>query len=470
MDAVFNVAQMVFWVLLAIMILVFVHELGHYLAAKFFGMRVTRFSVGFPPKVVGKQIGETEYVLGATPLGGYVKIEGMVDESMDTDFVGKEPEPWEFRAKPVWQRIIVIVAGVVFNIILAAVIFAGLRMTYGDVYVPAENIESIYVAEGSLAYDMGLRTGDRLIAVAGEPLERYEDFSSIENLMADEYTVTVLREGREQTFIGPDDLMTQLTRAEGDLGVSALPALVGGVVTETAAEEAGLQPGDRITAIAGEPVRFWTELTTRLQATEGQAVSIRFERPDSLGTIADASGLAAVGAGEGTTVYESTVAPRFDEGTERYMLGVAPPTQPMILAEYGIERREFGFFEALGAGVTETWTRTGAIATSLQRVFTGRDNFRENVGGPIMIAQVTKEAAEMGARYFWNIVAMLSITLAIMNILPIPALDGGHLIFLIYEGITRREPSIKVRMALQQIGMIILLVFMVFLIFNDILR
>lgn len=469
MDAVLNIGAAIFWVVLAIMILVFVHEMGHFLAAKLFGMRVSKFSVGFPPKIIGKQIGETEYVVGALPLGGYVKIEGMVDESMDTDFIDKDPEPWEFRAKPVWQRIIVIVAGVVFNIILAAVIFAGLRMSYGDVYVPAENVAAVYVSEGSPAYEMGLRTGDRLIAVAGNRLERYDDFASIQNLMADPFTITVERDGREQQFTGPEDLMTQITRAEG-LGIDAQPALVGNVVSESAAAEAGLQAGDRITAIGGQPVQFWEQMTRLLQEAGEGPVSLRFERPDSLGTVA-ASGVAVVGPGSrASTLYEAPIAPRYDEDRDAYLLGVYPATQPMIAAEFGVERKSFGPLEAVGAGVTETWTRTGAIATSLKRVFTGRDNFRENVGGPIMIAQVTSRAAQLGAQYFWDLVAMLSITLAIMNILPIPALDGGHLIFLIYEGITRREPSIKVRMALQQVGMVILLLFMVFLVFNDILR
>ena len=158
----------VFWVLVAITILVFVHEMGHFLAAKLFNMKVERFSVGFPPKVFGKQIGETEYVIGATPLGGYVRIAGMVDESLDTDNLHSEPGPREFRAKPVWQRIVVITAGVIFNILLAVAIFAGLKLAYGETYVPAENVEAVYVEDGSIAHEMGLRTGDRLVAVVAE--------------------------------------------------------------------------------------------------------------------------------------------------------------------------------------------------------------------------------------------------------------------------------------------------------------
>src|SRR5690554_6908989 len=149
--------------------------MGHFLFAKLFKMRVERFSVGFPPKLFGKKIGETEYVVGATPLGGYVKISGMVDESMDAEFASSEPEPWEFRAKPIWQRIVVITAGVIFNILLAFVIFAGLKAAYGDEYVPADRIDAVYVSENSIAHEMGLRTGDRIVAVSGRELERYDD-------------------------------------------------------------------------------------------------------------------------------------------------------------------------------------------------------------------------------------------------------------------------------------------------------
>ena len=184
MEALTEILSYAFWVLLAITILVFVHEMGHFLFAKLFNMRVDRFSVGFPPKIFGKKIGETEYVIGATPLGGYVKIAGMVDESMDTDFTGSEPEPWEFRSKPVWQRIVVITAGVIFNVLLACIIFIGLKYVYGESYIPAENVRSVYVAEGSLAYEMGLRTGDRIVEVSGNEPERFSDLLDVQALLA----------------------------------------------------------------------------------------------------------------------------------------------------------------------------------------------------------------------------------------------------------------------------------------------
>lgn len=468
MESIVEILSYIFWVILAITILVFVHEMGHFLFAKLFKMRVDRFSVGFPPKLFAKQIGETEYVIGATPLGGYVKIAGMIDESMDTDFVDTEPEPWEFRAKPVWQRVIVIAAGVVFNVLLAFVIFTGLKMAYGDTYIPAENVSGIYVEEGSIAHQIGLRTGDRLVAVSGKEIVDFRDHSSVESLISDPLTLTAERDGELVTLQGPDDIFTQLNRADGNLGIGYEPSIIGRVIEGSPADSVGIQPGDRITAIGGTPVRFWEEMTGRIQMSEGGPILVQWQRPDSLAND-DGSRIAQVVEHiSNATVYEAAVKPVPEDG--RYMLGVGGPTYEILAEEFGFEQRRYSPMQAVAVGLEETWVNTSAIAISLTRVFTGQENFRENVGGPIMIAQVTKQAADLGARFFWNIVAILSITLAIINILPIPVLDGGHLVFLLYEGITRREPSIRFRMITQQVGMLLLLAFMTFVIFNDILR
>ncbi len=483
MESVLEILSYVFWVVLAITILVFVHEMGHFLFAKLFKMRVDRFSIGFPPKIFGKKIGETEYVIGATPLGGYVKIAGMVDESMDTDFLESEPQEWEFRSKPVWQRMIVISAGVVFNVLLAFVIFTGLKLAYGDAYIPAENVESVYVADTSIAHRMGLRTGDRILAVSGRKLQEFDDIQSMESLISDPLTITVLRDGDTMTFQGPADIFTQLNRSGGTLGIHFEPSIISGVVKDSPAESAGLVARDRILELDGKPVRFWAEMTGIIQATEGRPIAIRWFRADSLlGEERDTDGIVA---GEDDTplvagrailveerpdgrVYEAVVTPEYRDGT--YVVGIYPPTADILQQEFGIVRREYGPIRAIASGLEETWINTKAIAVSLGRVFTGQENFRENVGGPVMIAQVTKQAAEAGAMFFWNIVALLSITLAIINILPIPVLDGGHLAFLIYEGIVRREPSLRLRMIMQQVGMVLLLAFMTFVIVNDILK
>ncbi|MDZ4701193.1 MAG: RIP metalloprotease RseP [Rhodothermales bacterium] len=473
MEVVLSILSSIFWVLIAITILVFVHEMGHFLTAKWFKMRVDKFSVGFPPKIFSRQIGETEYVLGATPLGGYVKIAGMVDESMDTEFANSEPQPWEFRSKPVWQRIIVITAGVFFNVVLAVIIFSCLKFFYGEPYIPADRVEQVHVATGSPAHVMGLRTGDRVVSVSGKKLERFHDLDAIESILADPMTVTVLREGQELTFQGPDDIMTQLGRARpAGFGVTFTPSIIGGVSSGWSAAEAGLQPFDRVVGMGDEPVNFWAQMTELIQSSQGDSVLLRWSRPDSLfdASVDMPATTALLRHENGFRLYEAKIAPRLDDGDSKYKLGVFAPSYDVIAAAYGRVYEHFGLFGAINAGMRETWINASAIVTSLQRVFSGREDLRENLGGPVMVAKVTRQAAEAGAYYFWQIVAVLSITLAIMNILPIPVLDGGHLVFLIYEGITRREPSLKVRMWLQQIGMILLLLFMTFLVFNDILR
>lgn len=472
MELLLSILTYGFWILLAITILVFVHELGHFLTAKMFGMRVERFSIGFPPTLFGKKWGGTEYVIGATPLGGYVKISGMIDESLDEHEEEVEPEPWEFRAKPVWQRIVVITAGVVFNVALAAIVFAGLKIAYGESFVPADQVESVYVQEGSIAYDMGIRTGDQILAVSGREIERAGDLQDIDALLADPFTVTVDRDGEQMTFEGPRDIMTQLARADGQLGYDYTPSIVGGVQPDSPADQAGLRGGDRIVEFSGEPVRFWLEMTERVQATEGEEAVVQWRRPDTLATDPDdlPEGVRFVGEANGDRLYEASITPEYDDSEERYLLGIRGPTSALLQQEFGQRTISYGLVSGLRAGAEETWTLTENIAVSLQRIFVGRDSLRDNLGGPVAVGQVVGEAAAVSPEAFWRIVAILSITLAIVNILPIPALDGGHLLFLLYEAITRRKPSVRVRMAAQQIGMILLIGFMAFLIFNDIMR
>ncbi len=470
MDLILTILSYIFWVGLALGILVFIHELGHFLAAKLFKMRVDQFSIGFPPRILSKTVGETEYRIGAIPLGGYVKIAGMIDESMDTDFVDEEPQPYEFRAKPVWQRIVVITAGVIFNLILAFAIFIGIKWGYGETYIPAENVESIYVADGSLAADIGMRTGDRIVAINGEPTEAFDPTGGLGALSADRATFTVERDGREVTLTAPEDYASRLNAAKGDVGVDLLPALIGGVASDGPAGQAGLQPGDQILAINGEPVGFWRQLSALVQRTGSAPITVRWARPDSL---ADADfALAPVERRGEAAIYEAEVTPELtnDQGGERYIVGVLAPTGEQLQALFGVRHKDFSFPEAVVAGSAETVSWVGLYGQLIGRLFTGKDDVRESVGGPVMIAKATKQAADQGMQQFWFIVAMLSIALAVFNILPIPVLDGGHLVFLIYEGITRREPSVKFRMVVQQVGFVLLLAFMAFVIFNDFTR
>lgn len=428
---------------LALLILVFFHELGHFLAAKFFGMRVERFSLGFPPRIWGFKKGDTDYCIGATPLGGYVKISGMIDESMDTDHLDEEPKPWEFRSKPVWQRIIVITAGVIFNMLLAGVIYAGLAFTEGDTKVPLENVEGIYVAEGSLAEQIGFRTGDRFLSVNGEDVTYFQELVSPTQLTRSDVYYTVLREGEPTRVALPDSVLNDMG-SEGFISLqNAMPSEVGSVQDGSPADTAGLRREDRITAVNGEPIGYWVELVEAIEANAGDTLTLEVDR-----------------SGEWLTFR---LLPR-DNNT----IGIASELPSEV---FGVQRFEYGLGESFQVGVERTSETFTGIVQGFAKLFSGDISVRENLGGPVAIANVTREATDLGGVVgFWNITAFLSVTLAIMNILPIPVLDGGHLMFLFYEGITRREPSARVRMILQQIGFIIIIALFIYVTFNDILR
>jgi regulator of sigma E protease len=458
MHTILNALSYILPVVLALGILVFVHELGHFLTAKLFKMRVEQFSIGFPPKIASKVIGETEYRIGATPLGGYVKISGMVDESMDADFATRAPEPWEFRSKPVWQRMIVISAGVIFNLLLAALIFIGLKYAYGEDYVPADRVPAIYVEQGSVAYRIGFRTGDRVWAVNGKNIERFDEILGLRSLAADQATFTVERHGEVHVLTAPEDLVTQLTRDRGSgifgAGIYGEPYVqVLSVNQGSAAEQAGLKRGDKVLLVDGYPVRISSELINAIQGSDGKTLELTVSRP----------------AEDGTERLVLSVQPEMTDG--EYRLGIGVVTRDLTFDNPKIyEHKPYGVGGAIVAGFKSAWESTVATVQSFKKLATGKESLRENLGGPVVIGKVTKEALDRGWEQFWFIVAMLSITLAFINILPIPALDGGHLVFLLYEGVTRKEPPLRLRLAVQQIGMVLILSLMAFLIVNDIMR
>lgn len=423
-------------------ILVFFHELGHFLAAKFFGMRVERFSIGFPPRIWGFQKGETDYCIGATPLGGYVKISGMIDESMDTEYLDKDPEPWEFRSKPVWQRIVVITAGVIFNMILAVFIFAGLGMATGDFRIPVESINGIYVEDDSYAAQVGFQTGDELIAVNNQQVKYFEEFFAPTRLTAAELSYTVLRDGEKVKVNMPAGYLDKI-KDEGFISpYSILPSQISRVVEGSPAEKAGLKAGDKIIAVNGQPINYWMGLVEEIENAE-QALFLKIKRNGS--------------------IIEAKVTPA-EDGT----IGIFSPAAQDV---FQVQQVTISFFEAIPYGIEKTKETFISIVQGFKKLFSGDISVRENLGGPVAIANIAEQATESrGWTGFWHITALLSVTLAIMNILPIPALDGGHLMFLIYEGITRKEPSEKVRMALQQIGFVLLIGLIILVTFNDILR
>ena len=427
----------------ALFLLVTVHELGHYLAAKLFGMRVDRFSIGFPPNLFSYRKGETEYVIGATPLGGYVKIAGMIDETMDTEFMSQEPAEDEFRSKPVWQRMIVMLAGVIFNVLLAVLIYTLVTFSYGEEVIPIRSVPGMYVEPGSLAADIGLQTGDRLIGINGEKVQTFNELFSPTSLTQRDVSFLVERNGVELSLSAPADFLDRIND-EGFLDPSyVIPSVISSILPGSPAEAAGFEAGDRVISIDGNEVAYWNQLVSRIQSAEGELL-IRVER--------------------GIQVLALEVTPDPADGK----IGIAPPLPRDV---FDIEQVDYSLPEsAVFAAQKSGETMTG-IVQGLGKMIRGEISVRNNLGGPVAIANVTREATEnRGWLGFWEITAFLSITLAIMNMLPIPALDGGHVLFLAYEGITRREPSPKVRMGLQQIGFILLVTLIILVTFNDILR
>lgn len=332
-------------------LLIFVHELGHFITAKMVGIRVERFSLGFPPRMIGKKVGDTDYCLSWLPLGGYVKMSGMIDESMDVTIKGA---PWEFQSKPIWQRVFVISAGPFMNILTAIVIY------------------------GMIVYFNGI----------GEPVG----------------------------------------------------TTVGEVLSGKPAETIGLQPGDVITSVDQQPVETWEELTKIIHSHPGVELEIKWVRD-----------------GE---EFTSVVTPELQPQSNIGLIGIGSK----------IQYRDAGFFEAIGYGFNISFRIVKLIGASIKLIITGQESIKSALGGPIIIAKMAGESAKMGLQSLFEFTAFISLNLGLLNILPFPVLDGGHLVFLGIEAIRRKPLSIKTRLAVQKVGMALLLALMVFIIINDIRR
>ncbi len=443
MDWIFSISTTLVIFIAAIFILVTIHELGHFIAAKFFKMRVNKFSIGFPPKILSFKKGETEYVLGATPLGGYVSIAGMIDESMDDEFIDEEPKEDEFRSKPVWQRMIVITAGVIFNVILAVIIYAGIAFSYGEDVIPIDAVGGIYVSEESVAHEIGFRTGDQIIGINGERVDYFNDIFNPASITGRDLSFMIIREGEVQNISTPTDFLDRIGQ-QGFLNQSnALPSQISMVLEDSPAEKAGLRDGDTVIAVDGEEIGYWIQLVDKIQDAEAPL------------------NLTILRNGE---TMNLTVAP----DSETNLIGIAPPNAREV---FDVKTLNYNLAQSVGQGFQKSEDTFFGIIQGIGKMFSGDISVRQNLGGPVAIANVTKQATDTrGILGFWEITAFLSITLAIMNMLPIPALDGGHFMFLVYEGITRREPSAKVRMGLQQLGFLFLIGLIILVTFNDILR
>lgn len=430
MDVMISVAQLV----LSLSFLVAVHEFGHLLAAKYFGMRVEQFSIGFPPKLWSFRKGETEYAISAIPLGGYVKISGMIDESLDTEAMKEAPKPWEFRSKPAWQRLIVMLGGIAVNVMVGILIFIGLTYFLGDIYLSKDDINRAGKVEiGAMAEKLGFQDGDKIVKINGEDFFDYLDILRPENLIASNASFTVDRGGQMVNIPLPDDFIEGFKK-DSDFIRFRLPAEVGEISPGSIAEKVGLQYGDKVIEVQGRKIEYWDDVTKAIKESESDTVNFAVMR-------------------DGQVL-------RFEEElTENRLIGFSPKAQVAV---------EYSLLKSVGVGAKEAFTTLYTQIMAFGKIFRGELSFQKNISGPIGMAQIYGPTWDWSR--FWTITGLLSLMLAFMNLLPIPALDGGHVMFLSFEMISGRKPSDKFLETAQKVGMVFLLALMVFIFANDIIK
>ncbi|HRX23777.1 MAG TPA: RIP metalloprotease RseP [Chitinophagales bacterium] len=430
-----QVAQLI----LSLTILVFIHELGHFLAARMFGVRVEKFFIFFDAwgkKLFSFKRGDTEYGIGWLPLGGYVKIVGMIDESMDKEQMKGEPQPYELRSKPGWQKFIVMIAGIVMNVILGIIIYTIIHNHFDKSYysVGTINQDGIYASAG--ARDMGFQTGDKLVAVNGKHFDRYDDYVSMKVLFGAK--VTVERNGKDVVIDVPNDYFQQVRAGYGF--IEPLSSVVIDEFPDTSsARDAGLQVGDKLIAVDGQPISCYGEFKEKMAASKGGQVAVTvFRGTDTVTIDAPVDTAGALGF-----VAQIKLLDKYQ--TTDYKLGSA--------FVYGArDAFEVFFYQAVG----------------MWKLVTGQIKATESIQSPIGITQYFPKIWDW--RSFWRLTALLSMVLAFMNLLPIPALDGGHILFIAVEGIIGRKLSDKFMERAQVVGMVLLLSLMVFAVGNDLFK
>ena len=437
MEIIIKIAQL----LLSLSILVVFHELGHFIAARIFKTRVEKFYLFFNPwfSLFKLKRGETEYGVGWLPLGGYVKISGMIDESMDKEQLKQEPKPWEFRSKPAWQRLIIMIGGVTVNVLLAFIIYIGILAFWGEEYLPTSQVNKYGIVADELAVEMGLQNGDRILSIDGQVVE---DFHKIPvTLILDEAkTIQVERDGQFINVEIPEGTLGKLVKLKEPVFLSPrFPFEVVGFSDPSPAREAGLEVHDRIISVNGMPTYFFDEFVSALKSLKGETAH------------------ATVVRGGDTLLYDIQV-------TEEGMVGIRTDATQ----HFEFHQKEYNLFQAIPAGLVRTVDGIGNYLKQLRLLFSPEVKAYESVGGFITIGNIFPSTWNWQA--FWRLTAFLSIMLAILNLLPIPALDGGHVMFLVYEIVSGRKPSDKFMEYAQVAGMIILFGLLIFANGNDIIR
>lgn len=441
MEILIKAAQLI----VCLSLLVIVHEFGHFIFAKLFKCRVEKFYLFFNPwfSLVKFKIGETEYGLGWIPFGGYVKIAGMIDESMDKEAMKQPAQPWEFRSKPAWQRLLIMIGGVLMNLLTALVIYIGISYSYGTSYIKAEDAKYGYVFS-DLAKEMGFKNGDKILSVDGEAFENCDEIP-MAFILNDVKYVVVERDGKKQDISIDFDYKAQLLESKKPILALRMPMVIDSVKTESPAMKAGIMVGDSIIAVDSTSVQFRDEIMNFTTNRPLQTIT--------LDVVRDSMGNQIVKSIPLTLDEESTMGVYFN---------------PFIDKFYRVTQKEYTFAEAIPAGFVRAKNMLTDYIKQLKMIFTPDTGAYKQVGSVVAMGNFFPSVWDWFR--FWNITALFSVMLAVMNILPIPALDGGHVMFLLYEVITRRTPSDKFMEVMQTIGMFLLLGLMVLALGNDIWR
>ena len=424
--------------ILALSIIVAIHEFGHLITAKIFGMRVEKYFIGFPPKIFSFKYKGTEYGLGSVPLGGFVKISGIIDESFDTKHVNKKPEPWEFRAKPAWQRLIVMLGGIVLNVITGIIIFVSLTYKNGDQFISKDEINKHGIIALELGKEIGLETGDKIININGEDWIKDTDLFNPNVFFEEESFYTIERNGNIIKVTFPDDFLNKFSSEKEINSFIKIrsPFTINEVVEGSEAYNSGIKKGDKIISIDDEDIIDMFEFHEKIK--DNNNINLKILRDKKLINI---------------NVSKNS------EGK----IGIIMKPDAINYSKIN-----YSFYESIPIGTAQAFSVVVINVKAFGQMFSGNIDPRKSMSGPIGIAQIF--GSNFNWDKFWRLTGLISMVLAFMNLLPIPALDGGHALFISLELLTGYKPSEKFLEYSTRFGVIILLTLMGFVIINDIYK